>query len=504
MPVLKRIKVKKLLGVIIAFAGLALCQSVDLVPRNIAHGPTLPATCAVGNIFFLTGVVAGQNNYGCTATNTWTLQNSSVSVLAFGAKCDGVTDDTTAFQNAFNTASPLGMVVHIPNGTCINHNLQLPKTSLTVLGGVGGGLAGGQTLNPGTVIKCATGDGTNCWTYTWTAGAAGNPWFDFGNISFIGPDTFSPRTTTSGNAIRIDGTGVVNPIIRFHGLNANFFYGVGKAGAYLSGPEDGSIRDSMFQLNDIGLKVDQAFNANHVDNVLLGQNASYSLYCDGSGNNTFSSLVSQSNEKNGVYLVGCSDNVFVAPHWENENTTHTVGAYSLSILGITGHGFNLGNTFISPFISGPGIYMKGVNSVAAVINQVFIGGTTSGATPPLVTVDGSGVFNNTYLNFMGGLSGISYINGAFSADLNCGIVNPGGNQIGGCIFSGSSSNTMLAVQVIPGTLAKLVSFIPCSSTTEGTIGSITDSTVTAYAAVITGGGTNHVKAYCNGTTWVVN
>jgi hypothetical protein len=39
--------------------------------------------------------------------------------------------------------------------------------------------------------------------------------------------------------------------------------------------------------------------------------------------------------------------------------------------------------------------------------------------------------------------------------------------------------------------------------TEGTIRSVTDSTTATQGAIITGGGTNHVQAYCNGTNWVV-
>jgi hypothetical protein len=40
-------------------------------------GTTLPSTCSVGESFFKTNASAGQNVYGCTATNTWTLQGGS-------------------------------------------------------------------------------------------------------------------------------------------------------------------------------------------------------------------------------------------------------------------------------------------------------------------------------------------------------------------------------------------------------------------------------------------
>ena len=36
-------------------------------------GTTVPASCAVGETFFKTNATAGQNLYGCTATNTWTV-----------------------------------------------------------------------------------------------------------------------------------------------------------------------------------------------------------------------------------------------------------------------------------------------------------------------------------------------------------------------------------------------------------------------------------------------
>lgn len=38
---------------------------------------TAPATCTVGQLFFDTDATAGQNIYGCTATDTWTLQGGS-------------------------------------------------------------------------------------------------------------------------------------------------------------------------------------------------------------------------------------------------------------------------------------------------------------------------------------------------------------------------------------------------------------------------------------------
>jgi hypothetical protein len=46
-------------------------------------------------------------------------------------------------------------------------------------------------------------------------------------------------------------------------------------------------------------------------------------------------------------------------------------------------------------------------------------------------------------------------------------------------------------------------FPACSSSIEGYAHAVTDSTTTTFNGVVTGGGSNHVQAYCNGTNWVV-
>jgi hypothetical protein len=43
--------------------------------RPVTVGTSLPATCQVGQLFFNSVAAAGSNLYGCTATNTWTLQS---------------------------------------------------------------------------------------------------------------------------------------------------------------------------------------------------------------------------------------------------------------------------------------------------------------------------------------------------------------------------------------------------------------------------------------------
>ncbi len=46
------------------------------VTRPFKTGATLPATCSQGDTFFLTVAPAGQNFYGCSATNVWANQGA--------------------------------------------------------------------------------------------------------------------------------------------------------------------------------------------------------------------------------------------------------------------------------------------------------------------------------------------------------------------------------------------------------------------------------------------
>src|ERR1035437_954980 len=44
--------------------------------RPLKSGVTLPGTCTVGEMFFLTNAVAGANLYGCASANSWTIESS--------------------------------------------------------------------------------------------------------------------------------------------------------------------------------------------------------------------------------------------------------------------------------------------------------------------------------------------------------------------------------------------------------------------------------------------
>ncbi|HLK22488.1 MAG TPA: hypothetical protein VKT81_26260 [Bryobacteraceae bacterium] len=45
--------------------------------RPLKSGVSLPATCNLGEMFFLTSTSAGSNLYGCTSPNSWTLESTA-------------------------------------------------------------------------------------------------------------------------------------------------------------------------------------------------------------------------------------------------------------------------------------------------------------------------------------------------------------------------------------------------------------------------------------------
>lgn len=84
--------------------------------------------------------------------------------------------------------------------------------------------------------------------------------------------------------------------------------------------------------------------------------------------------------------------------------------------------------------------------------------------------------------------------------------NNGGGEGNGvgivATFDGSTTRTNFngPVTIKPLTFSGLPT---CSGTTEGMQSPITDSTTNTWGATITGSGTNHVSAYCDGTNWTV-
>jgi len=148
------------------------------IPAKRGTTAQLPAICTVGAEYFATDATPGQNKYLCTATNTWTqqagggtstfLQNGAgavartvtaklqdvVHVKDFGAKGDGVTDDSAAFAAALASGAA---EVRADSGTyVVNSVITLAKGQKLYLG-VGQHTIGGIRFSDSLTDQSGTG-----------------------------------------------------------------------------------------------------------------------------------------------------------------------------------------------------------------------------------------------------------------------------------------------------------------------------------------------------------
>lgn len=70
-------------------------------------GTSLPATCVVGDVYFKSDATAGSNWYGCTSTNTWTVEGGGGSMTYPGSGI-GVSNGSAWLTSK---ASPTGVIV---------------------------------------------------------------------------------------------------------------------------------------------------------------------------------------------------------------------------------------------------------------------------------------------------------------------------------------------------------------------------------------------------------
>lgn len=80
------------------FTGMAVTKPFTL-------GTSLPATCSIGQSFFKSNATAGQNFYGCTSTNVWTIQSGNPGGGTWGT-ITGTLSNQTDLQNALNAKEP--------------------------------------------------------------------------------------------------------------------------------------------------------------------------------------------------------------------------------------------------------------------------------------------------------------------------------------------------------------------------------------------------------------
>jgi hypothetical protein len=158
--------------------------------------------------------------------------------------------------------------------------------------------------------------------------------------------------------------------------------------------------------------------------------------------------------------------------------------------------------------SGGGLSVRGITFPTD--NTFDIG--ASGATRPRNIFVGtrvtSGDFNSTSTFFTLGSNGYlsSPANGVFLVT-NAAQTDFSRLQLGGTTSAFGALKRFgnaLAHRAADDTVPTFSTLTACSSSGEGALSPLSDSTTSTYGATITGGGANHVLAYCNGTAWTVH
>jgi hypothetical protein len=207
------------------------------------------------------------------------------------------------------------------------------------------------------------------------------------------------------------------------------------------------------------------------------------------------------------------------------NVTPTGNTVNSSIIGTYQQVYYLSGTYNAGAITGTNTWTEADNTgTTGAITGISVGAaafntSTSGRVVGVnATVEGfanstpeaSSFYTQNY-SFSGGTA--SLLTGLHVTNYQ----NFGGTvtkQVGVLIDSLSGAGTNEAIETGAGLVkfgdvtqitATTFSTLPaCASGTEGTMRPVTDSTTNIQGSTITGGGTNHVIAYCNGTNWIVN
>ena len=200
---------------------------------NITNGPTLPATCVVGDMFMKTGASAG--TYSCLTTNTWTaggggtpagstgnLQiNSSGSFGAFAGSSASANQVVTA-MDANGTVTSTAMTVSFLPGSIPAS--KFVGTDIATVGTITAGIWNGTKIDVahgGTNLTSGTDGGILGYTSSGVLASSGTltanlPVIGGGSGSTPTVGTRSGNTTkfatmsgsvTSGNCVKVDASG---------------------------------------------------------------------------------------------------------------------------------------------------------------------------------------------------------------------------------------------------------------------------------------------------------
>lgn len=145
---------------------------------------------------------------------------------------------------------------------------------------------------------------------------------------------------------------------------------------------------------------------------------------------------------------------------------------------------------------GVGIAPDGTTGDALIAAGLATGGNAAPATAGDVYVGRAG----------GAVIGVLHLGGSASSPtgtVNAGILDSASNTTMQLVNGGETALTAGNVYIQLRHGLSFANLPAASAAFEGSLASIIDSTTAIWGATITGGGSNHVLAYCDGTNWTV-
>lgn len=269
----------------------------------IANGGTNAATAtgATTNIQSLNPATGG------SARSVQSKLNDVVFVADFGAVCNGSTVDTTAIQNALNSAAA-GVVVQFPAGTCLYATLTVPAgVSLRGQGETATNLQTNSATANAITFNGAASSLSELQLSASVARTAGayvfsNNGVNIHDISVVGAFVGFNISGTSSTALAVD------PQLR----NINFFSpatGVGSAGAIFENYSNAVVVHSIFTGTASGQQPDYGLQFKNGDTAFVADTnvtrMGYALaIIPGSGENNYSFNASNDDFDSGGLISG--------------------------------------------------------------------------------------------------------------------------------------------------------------------------------------------------------
>lgn len=174
--------------------------STFTLTRPMSVGAILPATCVVGQLFFDTGAAAGQNIYGCTAINTWTVQGGGSSKPAVGAA--SFSSSSLTFSSQQDGSTSAAQTVTLTNS----------GAGALTISSIGTGGTNGKDFTQSNNCGSSLAVGATC-----TVTVAFDPSTTGTESAVV---SLSDNATNSPQSISLSGTGVSGPVLTPSALTA--------------------------------------------------------------------------------------------------------------------------------------------------------------------------------------------------------------------------------------------------------------------------------------------